>query len=284
MGSTQVVEPVVEPEAPPQRGSALAAVAIMAGIALVAAALVVAWARLGGGSETSAEPDIIDAELPVSLAGATGFGEVPPVIAAAVEAPVVGAVRLERLPADLEGCGDDFGLTDARLESAIITPDAAVVAVVGSSEEFEFADEAVPLPAPALPPAPPEAAPDNPADPSASQGPQVRASCAASWDGGWNVTSANAGPVGEVFSSTGGVGLPDGRLLNLGNLLVPDGATWLVHDRGGYRLAYPVAGLSTVTVTVPQPNAGPFGPGSTSTSALFLDDAGTVLEETFVGG
>lgn len=305
MGATQVVEPVVEPEAPPQRGSALAAVAIMAGIALVAAALVVAWARFGGGSDTSAEPDIIDAEPPVSLAGATEFGEVPPAIAAAVEAPVVGAVRLERLPADLEGCGDDFGLTDARLESAIITPDAAVVAVVGSSEEFGFADEAVPLPAPASPPAPPEAAPDEAAsdeaaaeggvavaavgqvpapDPSASQGPQVRASCAASWDGGWNVTSANAGPVGEVFSSTGGVGLPDGRLLNLGNLLVPDGATWLIHDRGGYRLAYPVAGLSTVTVTVPQPGAGPFGPGSTSTSALFLDDTGTVLEETFVGG
>lgn len=288
MGATQVVEP----EAPPRPGSALAAVAIMAGIALVAAALVVAWARFGAPSSSSPQAQVIDAEAPESLAGGTPPGQVPPEIAAAVEAPVLAAVRLDQLPADLEGCGDDFGLEDARLESAIVTPDAAVLAVLGNSADFDFVDVPVPLPAPqagqAVPaPPPPAAAPDGAvvdgSAPAATE--NTRAECAASWDGGWSLTMVNARPAGD-FGGGGasGMGLADGSLLSTSSLPVPDGATWLVHDRGGYRLAYPVAGLPNVIVTVPSPPSGPFGAGHTSTQALFLDDAGTVLEEAFVGG
>lgn len=282
MGATQVVEPEVEEEAAPRPGSALLAVGIVTGIALVAALLVVAWARFGGGA-TEQEPPVIDAEPPEVLAGQTPLGQVPPEVAAVVEAPVVAAVRLEQLPPDLEGCGDDFAMEDARLESAIITPDAAVVAVVGSSDQFGFEARPVPLPAPVPPDAPAGAAAQLEPLPEET-GDQVRASCAGSWDGGWTLTSANAGPVGEVVSSSGGTGLPDGTMLGLGTLLVPEGAAWLVHDRGGYRLAYPVTGLPTVTVTIPSQTAGLFGAGRGSTSALFLDDAGTVLEETFVSG
>lgn len=177
MGATQVVEPDVEAQAPPRRGSALAAVAIVTGIALVAAGLVVAWARFGGPASTTPEPQVIDSEPPASLAGGLPLGEVPPPIAAAVAAPVVAAARLDTLPADLQGCGEDVGMTDERLESAIITPDAAIVAMIGAAEGFGPV-QPVPLPAP-VPDGAAAAAP--PPEVAAAQ---VRASCAGSWDGG----------------------------------------------------------------------------------------------------
>ena len=308
MGATQVVEP----EAGPRRASAALAVGTMAAIALLVAAAVVAWARFGGATTTVPESQVIDAGPPESLADGSPPGPVPEAVAAAVEGPVVAAVRMDSLPADLEGCDTNFALDDGRLESAIITPDAAVVAMVGSSEEFGFGPGPVPLPAPLPLPAPvPEALPPPEASalPEASPAaagpapaaapipvappparleperdrPQARASCAASWEGAWALTMVNAAPVGQIFGSSG-TGLADGTALSITPLLVPEGAAWLVHDRGGYRLAYPVTGLPVVDVTVPQPESGVFGTGVSSTPAVFLDDAGTLIEETFVGG
>ncbi len=285
MGAVEVSEDVV---APP-RGSALAAVAIMAGIALVAALAIVGWARFSGGGDTERGSEPLDAELPQTLAAGNPLGEVPPAIAAAVDAPVVGATRSNQLPAGLAGCGEEVGLRDVRRISVLLTPDAAIVDVTGVGEGFGFGGQAEPMPPP-RPVAPPAPVPDDPGVSGESGEPGdelVRAECVATEaDGNWLTMLNNVGPASAWAPSQGTTtwGSADGGELSTTTLLAPDNASWLVHDRGAYRLAYPLVVGERETVVVTAPVRGGMFSSPVFSSAVFLDATGTVLEEALIGG
>lgn len=234
----------MEAELPQPRASVALALGVMTAIAVVVASAVVAWARLATVPEGADEPPGLDQELPAALADGTPFPEVPAAVAGAVEAPVVAAVRLDAAPdaIDPETCAGP-PLEGLQVESAFLTPEVAVVSLLGENAEF---------------------------------GPgTVRALCTAGWQDGWVPNGSTIMPVEDStvmgFGSTW-----------VGQVRLPEGAAWLVQDRGGYRLAYPVEDLTGVAVSWQFQERALAG-RPPSVPITVLDGAGVVLEESFLG-
>lgn len=247
----------VEIEQPRPGAPALLALGIMLAIALVAAGAVLAWARLGAPSATAEDPATLDEPLPASLADGSPLGDVPPVVAAVVDAPVVGATRLDAVPGDLDvDCIGDPTTEEITFEAGFVTPDVAAWTATARAAGFG-PDELTP----------------------------VRLVCTAdpvdgAWQGGGGGSIAPvAGGHGVGISSTG-----DGRMLATSVLDLPEGTAWVVEDRGEYRLAYPVDGLPALPLARSY-REGLFDAGRVpSAPVLLLDDGGGVLEEVVVGG
>jgi len=272
-----------------RRASALRAIGTVAGIGVVAAGGVVVSAR----SQATVEPPSggLNEELPSALADGGDPGTVPDQIAAAVEAPVLAVVRLDELSDGLEDCAAQGGFTaEPELEAALVTPDGATVSLIGDAPA-DFQDGfggPMPLPpGPAPPPPPPPGlVPQPPPPPLDDSGTQVfRLTCSAQWiEGDWHVSVNSQGPANEIFEGSYGTSCCDaeGNATASTLLRIPDGTAWLVQDRGGYRLAYPVDGLEVLPLTWTFRD-GPFGGGFSGTPVTLLDADGDVLEERFVG-
>ncbi len=245
--------------------STAVALAVMVTIAVVAAGSVVAWARLAVPNSQEPETGLVE-ELPESLADGRPFGEVPAAVAAAVQAPVVAAVRLDEEPAEFPDCGDmGIPLENRRLESAFVTGDALVVSVLGESAEFAARGEG-----------------------SVEEPGTARVTCSASWDGGWIADSGGGlvAPADGTLQGSGGISSgccdADGTATATASVAVPADADWLVQDRGEYRLAYPVGDLEGMALSW-RYREGPFRPGPPTTTVTFLNESGEVLEERVLG-
>lgn len=270
------------------RASTLRAIGTVLVIALVAAGGFVVFAR----SQAAVEPPSggLNEEVPSALADGREPGTVPDQIAAAVGAPVLAAVRLDELSDGLEDCAAQPGLTgEPELEFAVVTPEGASVSLIGNASADFQAGFGEPTPAPPtdVPEPPSPAAGESPSEP-------FRWTCGAQWaDGEWQVTVGSQGPAGQSFQGSGGTCCDSaGNAMASAVMTVPEGTAWLVQDREGYRLAYPVEGLQVAAVTWGFGEGGAFVGtaqgaalelnGPTGTLVLLLNAEGDVLEERFV--
>lgn len=289
-----------KPSGAVQRASALRAIGTVVAIALVAAGGFVVFAR----SQATVEPPSggLNEEVPSALADGREPGTVPDQIAAAVEAPVLAVVRLDELSGGLEDCAAHGGFSqEPELEAALVTPDGATVSLIGEvPADFQGGfGGPMPMPGPAPPPPPPlpsEVPPPDVVEPGPvpeppppvpdQSGTQLfRLTCSAQpSDGGWHVSVSSQGPADQIFEGSSGTSCCDaeGNATASTSLRVPEGTAWLVQDRGGYRLAYPVDGLEVLPLTW-HFREGPFGGGFSGTPVTLLDADGDILEERFVG-
>lgn len=287
----------------PGRASAVTAIGAVTLLAIVTAGGIVGWARFGARADEAPAPEpALREELPASLPDGTPFAAVPETVTAAVEGPVVAVVPLEEPPEGMEGCADQVGVGwDAApvFSGGVLTPDGVQVWFDGRGDQFGFAGPAPPPPAPppgAPPPPSPEPPPPSPEPPSPSpQTPSpspepppeatVRVVCSGARNGdGWMLTNSMPMPLGQAGTDPPGetaVSGGDGLMHATSAVTVPDGARWMVHDRGGYRLAYPVEGLEPTVVSW-RFREGRFRTGPDSTRVTFLDAEGDVVDETFL--
>jgi hypothetical protein len=279
--------------APP--ASPFVAVGAVTLVALVAALAVLGWAHLRPDAEAAAGPEPLDEEVPTALAGGEPLGEVPPALAAAFDEPVVAARLLDEVPDDFGGCGfEEIAWAEGHpeLEIAMLSPDGLYVSVVGTGAWDEgVVGEPMPLPEPE----PEERPADVPAfEESAGDGDigdreidRFRVSCHATWErGGWSGGSGSSGPAfGDVPDvGTGGATCCDANGLSTGQTVVqaPDGAAWVLQERGGWWLAYPLDERRIASVTWKY-REGRFGGGMPATHVLYLDEVGEVIDEEWVG-
>lgn len=245
---------VVEVE-PQRRAPVLLALGVMLAVSLVAAGGVLAWARLAAPAAVAEEgrPGLNE-QLPAQLADGRPFAEVPPEIVAAVQAPVVGAERFDTVPEELADCAG-MPVEDLTFESGFVTADGAIAASTGEAEDFGR-----------------EGAGD------------IRTVCTGRWTGAaWQVDGSTVEELSGGGSGTSSWGGEGGWMTAMATLDLPEGAAWVVQDRGGYRLAYPVEGLTALPLSW-RFREGPFGGGRPpATAVTLLDDEGDVLEETLVG-
>ena len=237
----------------PRRAGALVAVGTMALIAVVVAGGVVLWGRLAAreAGAAVASPE----EVPAALADGEPPGEVPAVVADAVQGPVVGVRRVTSTPPEFAGCGGP-AQGDEDLEYAFVTPDGLSASWVVDAEAFGV-EKGFAGPAPT---------PDDQ---------RMRVTCHGTLqDGGWAVVNGMTGPVDGGFTGVE----PASDDLVRAAVRVPEDADWVVHDRGGYRLAYDVTDLTQVHVTIPV-RAG----GQDAAPLTFLTAAGEVVDETSIG-
>lgn len=264
----------------PRRAGTLSAVGTMAAIALVSVVLVVVWARVGGG-QSQAEEDGVVEPIPSQMAGGVRPGRVPePVVDALGEVAVVGVASVDRLPEEVaQQCSDSFGEIQwdegqPKVEYAYMTPDGLSASLIGSGK------------------APRGMFGGKPGG-GGRQPERFRMACnATEHDGFWNGESQGIEPVfdggdGGGHSFGGGYSCCDenGLATASGSVGVPDGATWALQDRNGWYLAYPVDGRTSLSLSWKFREAGFGGGGPPPPSGVtFVDDEGTILEETFAGG
>lgn len=282
----------VEPD-PGEPASPVIAVGVMVLIAVVAAGAVLGWAWLRPAGELS-EPQVPDEVQPDTLAGGVELGEVPAEVAAAFDEPVIGARLLDEMPEDFHECDFmDVGWEEEpELEYALATPDGVHISLVGlgfvddgmgggfrgGGMEFE-GDIAVD-----------EFAMD-PDDVLDGEPQRWRVSCTVQWDGRtWTNGGGSSGPADDPFGGTGGMGSSccdeHGFATAEAAVRVPDGAAWVVQERGGWWLAYPVSEQRSIPVTWKfrdgRMGMG-MGGGGTSTHVVFVDEDGEQFDETWVG-
>lgn len=255
-------------EVAPRRASTLTAIGTMAAIALVSVVAVVVWARMGRAGDAQ---DEAGDGIPTVMADGTPPGEVPGAVTTAVDLPVVGVVALDDVPGDIrQECRDNFGEVtwdgEPTKEYAFVTPDGMSSSYIGKGT-----------------------APPGMFGPGQAKGDQFRVRCSASFrDGQWMVDGGGVEPVrpgddGE-FMSGGGFGCCDenGLATASGSIEVPDGAAWALQERGGWYLAYPVKGGSSLTVTWKYRENGTGGPPQSRVT--FVDKDGGIVAEAFTGG
>lgn len=253
----------------PRRASGVLACGLVTAIAVLAAAGVVGWARLGSHPATRGAPvpEPIEEAVPETLAGGLELGAVPDAVAAAVDGPVVAARFLDEMP---DGVGCEFLRADFEgepdLETLMLTPDKVHVSLVGASGLF--------------------------AEGEGGAG-RARATCTARWqEGGWHESGGGMGPADQPMAGPTGSSCcdQDGLGTAEATVLAPEGAQWVLQDRGRYHLAYPVPATRAVPVSWRFPAQGGFGGGFdrgfgggemvSATTVLFVDEAGEVLGET----
>jgi hypothetical protein len=243
----------------------------MTTVAMVAVTAVVAWARLG--SPDPGDPAGVVEEMPESLAGGNQPQPVPDEVAAAAAGPVVGAARLERLPDHmLTSCLEsneitwDAGGPDA--EYAFITTDGVTASLFGRGEMPGGFGRG----------------------PGGAEPIGFRVRCELQLEDG---TAINRGGGGfeEVFPGGGGGRFVSSSCCDRQGLTtasaaiaVPPGSSWALQDRGGWFLAYDVAGLEFVGVSWKYQESRFGRGGSPQSRVTFLDDDGVVIEEAFAGG
>lgn len=263
---TGVEEPPATKTAPqadpgaPRRGSALAACGLVVGIAVLAVAGIVGWARLGGAGGPVEPPgvDPVDEAVPDSLAGGIELGEVPDAVAAAFDGSVVAARLLDEPPdgVDCSFMAAEFG-GDVEVEQVLATPDAVHVSLLGTGGP---------------------AGPDMP-------GGRFRATCSARWQGGWLDSGGSMGPADQPATGMTGTSCcdEDGLATAEGAVAAPDGATFAVQARGDWHLAYPVpdSGVVPISWRFREGRGGFAGgpPRPAPTTVTFVDDRGEVLDE-----
>ncbi|MEX2619243.1 MAG: hypothetical protein WD250_03390 [Egibacteraceae bacterium] len=248
----------------PRRGSGLVACGLVVAIAVLVAGGVVGWARIGAGPATRGAPgpEPVEEAVPETLAGGLELGEVPDAVAAAVDGPVVGARLVEDMP-DGVGCEwlrADFD-DEPDFETVLLTPDAVHVSLVGASSLF--------------------------AEGEGGAG-RARATCTARWQGGgWLESGGGTVPADQPMEGATGASCcdQDGLGTAEGAVMAPEGARWVLQDRGRYHLAYPVPQGRAVPITWRFRAQGGFGGGfdgggmGSATTVTFMDDAGEVLGE-----
>lgn len=264
-----------ESSAAPARTRATTARAIgtIAAIAVIAAALVVGWARIGGAGSASDDDEAAGDALPTTLEGGIEPDEVPRALAKAFDKPVVAATLLTQLPPDvLDTCRShdlEWEEGDPTLESAVATPDAVHASLVGRTagmgEQMGFE--------------------------STDGGPvRWRVRCTARFeDGEWR-TEGGGGiePADESFEHTGiremsccdAAGMTTGTAI----LMAPPEAAWAVQDRGSWYLAYPIAEEHRRVTVTARFREGGFGPGGPpAMHVTYVDKAGEVIGDERLG-
>jgi hypothetical protein len=265
----------VEDAGPPSRARAgtLVVIGTMAAIAVVSVTAVVAWARLGQPGRAG-EAGAVD-EVPTVLADGNPPQPVPDAVAGAVDGPVVGAAKLDRLPDDmLSACMEhadvawDTGSPD--VEYAFITTDAMTAALTGTADVGgEFGRG-------------PEGAPAS----------SLRLRCDLDLEGS-TVVNRGGGSFEEIFPGnpphTGGWVSSsccdrNGLATASAAIAVPDGAEWALQDRGTWFLAYEVDGMAQAPVTwkYRERRMGPGGPPASL--VIFVNADGNVVGEDTAGG
>lgn len=255
-----------------RRGSGLLACGLVVGIAMLVAGGVVGWARIGADPATRGAPvpEPIEEAVPETLAGGIELGELPDAVAAAFDGPIVAARVLDEPPpgADCDFLGNDF--SEQPETTVLVTPHGAHVSLVGAVEDRGL--------------------------PGADGAPQrMRATCTAVWEQGqWINHGGGMGPADQPMgSATGGSCCDqDGLGTAEGAVMAPEGARWVLQDRGRYHLAYPVPEDRAVRITWRFRAQGGFGGGfdgrfdgggmGSATTVTFMDDAGEVLGETIL--
>ena len=257
------------------RASTVAVLATVGGIALVAVAVVVLWARASAGPHGDGAAAAEEA-VPSSLVGGLPPADVPPDVAAVFDVPVIGALNLDELPGGvLQECSRSIGEMNwdegqPSIEYAIATPDAIHTSLVGTGQNIDMGMGEGPD------------APDK-----------FRLTCTARNEGdAWTAEVNNFETIfdedAEMDMGMGGGGYfccdENGLATASSSVKVPPGATWGLQDRNGWYLAYPVDQQQSLTVswTFRENRFGPGGPPQTSIT--FVDDTGEVIEETFTGG
>lgn len=240
------------------------AVGSVVAIAAVVVAGVVLWARLSAvdparapGPQGSADP------VPAELAGGYALGEAPDAVTEARDRPVVAARLLDEIPEGAHDCAHEMRWDGApELEIALVTPEGLYVSQVGEGV-VEFQEP--------------------------SSGERWRLMCQSEWDGSsWRPGSSSVGPAadGDRHGFGGGFSCCDehGMATASADVTVPDGAAWVLQDRGSWWLAYPVNGMRRLPLTwrFAQPRFGGGGRG-VPTHVLFVDEDGREISEEWVG-
>jgi hypothetical protein len=266
-------------------------------VALVAALAVLGWAHLRPGAEAAAGPEPLDEDVPTALAGGEPLGEVPPALAAAFDEPVVAGRLLDEVPDDFGGCGFEEIVWDEghpELELAMLSPDGLYVSRVGTGAwDQGVVDGPKPMPMPEERPPDEPAFEDGPSEADDDSDiddreiDRFRVTCHATWErGGWSGGSGSSGPAfGDVPEvGMGGATCCDADGLSTGQTVVqaPDGAAWVLQERGGWWLAYPLDERRIASLTWKY-REGRFGGGMPATHVLYLDEGGEVIDEAWVG-
>jgi hypothetical protein len=273
------------------------AVGTMTVVALVAALAVLGWARLRPGAEAAPAPGVFEEDVPTELAGGEPLGEVPEQVQAAVDGPVVAARLLDVVPEDVDGCApeDIAWVEPPELEVAVATPDGLYVSHIGEGAWPEGnMDVAPPPPEKPVPGGAPPGMEDDGVDfeGDAALGDRpverFRVTCHNFWeDGRWGGGGGSSGPVFDGAGGMGGGGTSccDRNGLATANATVqgPDGAAWALQERGGWWLAHPL-GEHRVAALSWKFREGRFGGGpAPMTHVLYLDEAGEMIDEAWVG-
>lgn len=284
-----------EREAPTgPRVGALTAVGTMALVALVVCGGLVIWIRASAGAPAEADDPtngFAETEVPTRLAGGLDPGEVPAAIQAAVDGPVLGALRLDDgvdLPqgVDLSGCvGQDAFDGEPAVVDGTVTPDGLMVILEGPGRGG-FADMPVPAPAPAPGPSPSPAVSSVPG--TGPSEPRMRAVCDFQWTegGGWVGSGGSMGPADDRGFGGGGMGSfccdADGMTIAATWVTPPTDAAWGLQDRGAYWVAYPVDELDLVSVSW-RYRERRFAPTPPTTHIQWVDEDGGFLAEENLG-
>ncbi len=230
----------------------------------VGAALVLAVCLVGVGCTQAPAPQAAPTPTPAGpaptgppskLADGSTPGPVPLDVAPGAGTPVIGATQLNENHPLVRECRDDHEVRGTFL--------VGYVGAFGASVTFDARSGD---------------------DDSASS--RVLAGCDAVSDGGELVIGGEMRAPWDdrqLAVSGGRLGIvPDGRTtIGFISVPVPEGATWLAHDLGDYRIVYPVVDGTPVRI------AGPLGSeesDSYETSVRFLTGDGTVMEDREVHG
>lgn len=194
-------------------------VLIAAAVVMAIAAVVLGVSFYGQLAQPVARAPTDDAGVPLSLPDGTALPRVPSTLSEAVDRPVVLVGSIGEPLADLERCqglGEwEFAPTQ---RASVITPEGLTVSIRGEEQ---------------------------------GTGALLQVTCYAQWGGrswqtwaSWTADAADAteplGPPGPICCRDDGLGLGGGEVL------APDGAAWLLQDRGPYWLAYPIDDSSLV--------------------------------------
>ncbi|MGH8930456.1 MAG: hypothetical protein ACRDZO_07430 [Egibacteraceae bacterium] len=229
------------------RSSAVAAVGTMVAIALVAASVFVVTARLVPAGQ--APPERAVEQPPTTLADGGEPGEVPATLPDQVQGTVVG-VRTSAGP-DAPSC--DFTMLGAgdvpTVQGITVTPEVALLEVVTD---------------------PPGVGTQRLACVSWRQG------------GAWStVTSMTLDEDSGTISNGYFCCTEEGRGVAGAVVQVPEGTRWVLQERAGWWLAYPVGEHLAVPV-VWDFRESRFGGTTPASHVLYLDGEGEVLDEAFL--
>lgn len=194
-------------------------VLVAAAVVMAIAAVALAMSLYGQLAQPVSRAPTDDAGVPVSLPDGAALPRVPSTLSEALDRPVVLVGSVDEPLADLERCqglGEwEFAPTQ---RASVITPEGLTVSIRGEEQ---------------------------------GTGALLQVTCYAQWGGRswrtWASWTADAddpteplGPPGPICCRDDGLGLGGGEVL------APDGAAWLVQDRGPYWLAYPIDDSSLV--------------------------------------
>lgn len=232
--------------------STLTLLGVIVGVAVVAAAATIMWARATG----QAAPDTPSAQqMPATLDDGRRPPAVADPLARATGLPVVMAARLDGADAALDACGLDAGAGT----SGFVTPEHMT--------GLALMDD---------PPPDAEVQMERPGDQP------VHVTCVQRSSGaGWERIALGALP-----SSGPDAGYPawlccdaTGNSIRFHVLDVVPGAAWLLQDRGAYAIGYDVTGLDATGVATVDEN----GMGA-SEHLWWVDAEGEIVGEGYAGG